>query len=241
MVHPSRLFLIVIEFLLLPPFLMRKISLGLASISVFLLPTLTFALPGVGNRLTVAGTIERVTITADQKFNGWGGEVVLRATNGQAVTVVMNKYTRIISEGRTSRKEARPVDLKVDMTVRITGLRLGTDSMSASVVIVTNVERNPVLAANGIITAVGTDSVTILNQSGKPQTFSVNIDTQIVVDYSLYGTSALTFIGKQALITINPDNSSQAKIIRIREASRRNAPEASQSDFSLEQRRVVST
>lgn len=201
---------------------MRKISLAAASLTFLMLPSLAFALPGVGNRLTIAGTIKQVTITDQQRFDQWGGQLVMTATNGQDVTIILQKGTKIVSEGRTSRKKARPIDLTVGMHLRITGLRLSGDSLSASVVIITNVEKNPVLAANGIITAVGASSVTIQNQGGQSQTFSVNNDTQIIAEYSLYGSDALTFIGKQALITINPDDETQAKIIRIREASKTN-------------------
>jgi hypothetical protein len=210
---------------------MRKISLAAASLSFLMLPSLAFALPGVGNRLTIAGTIQQVTLTEQQRFDQWGGEVVVKATNGQNVTVLLQKGTKIISEGRTSRKKARPIDLNIGMTVRITGLRLSGDSLSASVVVITNVERNPVLAANGIITAVGDSSITILQANGQTQTYSLNIDTQVVAEYSVYGKDGLTFVGKQALITLNPDNEGQAKIIRVREASRRNAPDVAVPSF----------
>lgn len=188
---------------------------SLAAVAGILLPLSASALEGIGPRVTVTGIVEEVRITEKQMFDEEGAEYVIRATNGQEVTVVVTKDTQIISEGRISRRHLLPVNVTKDMQIRVRGWRVGSDSLTASLLIIMNVSLNPALAANGEIQAIGDDTITILTGDGRTSTFSVTNETEVSIDYSIRGFDGLSLIGKRALLTLNPRDSSQVRIIRI--------------------------
>ncbi len=195
---------------------MRKL-LGTLVIVSTLLPSTALALEGIGPRVTVTGTVEQVTVTDKQKFAEEGGEFKIRATNGQLVTVILATESdyEIISEGKTSRRYLLPSDIQVGMQVRVRGWRVNSNTINGSLFIVTNISLNPLLSANGTLQSIGTDSITITLSTGESKTFQVTNDTQVEVSYSLSGREALDLTGKQVLLTLNPLNSTQARIVRI--------------------------
>lgn len=192
---------------------MRFFALSL--LALFLIPTSAFALEGIGPRIFVTGTIQEIRITEKQAFNQIGGELTVKATNGQLVTVVLLDAANIISEGRLSRKSMIPSDLRTGMLIRTNGWRVDSKTISASLVIVLNVALNPVLSSNGIIQSIEGSSVSILCQDAVVRTFKVTNETQVNVSYDLQGSDGLTLIGKQAYVTVNPDDSSLIRILRI--------------------------
>jgi hypothetical protein len=189
--------------------------LPIALATSVLLPLSAYALEGIGPRVTVTGTVEKATVTEQQIFDEQGGEFVIRATNGQAVTVVMNKETQIISEGRLSRKSLLPVNIKEGMKVRVRGWRVGSDALTANLFIIQNIELNPILAASGTLQSMTDASVSILEADGQVHTYTITNETEVNINYTLYGKEGLSLIGKQTLLTLNPDDRSLARIIRI--------------------------
>lgn len=193
---------------------MRRL-LASATLVGVLLPFSALALEGIGPRITVTGTIEQATVTAQQKMDEYGAELKVRATNGQVVTMLLNKDTKIIAEGRTSRKDILPENLTVGMDVRIRGWRLGSDAMTASLVIISNVSLNPALATSGILQAIGTTSITIIGQNGVVSTYALTNETEVSINYTLRGMEGLNLVGKEVLLTLNPTNPAQARSVRI--------------------------
>ncbi len=193
---------------------MRKILAPFALLT-FLFPVLAFALPGVGPRVTLDATVLEVRLTEEQRFDKEGGEFLLRADNGQEIVVVLRENARIITEGRSSRKKAIPSDVRPGMTVRVQGWRVDTSSVTASLVVITNLENNPGLSGNGVLQSVGESSVTILLQSGESRTLTVTNETEVHAEYEMRGTEGLTFAGKSATFTVNPDNPSLLRVLRI--------------------------
>jgi hypothetical protein len=191
--------------------------IGTLALLAVLVPSSALALEGIGPRVSVTGTVEEVHITDKQKFAEEGGEFIVRATNGQKVTVVLGTEAdyEIISEGRLSRRSLLPSDVKVGMQVRIRGWRVSSDTLNASLFIVTNIELNPLLSASGILQSIGENDITILLGSGESKTFQVTNDTQVQVNYDLPGRDALNLTGKQVLLTLNPNNTTQVRIVRI--------------------------
>lgn len=193
---------------------MRKLTSSLILLSV-LIPSAAFALEGIGPRVSVTGTVEEVRITDKQKFDQVGGEFIVRATNGQRVTIVLGEQYEIISEGRLSRRSLLPSDVQVGMQVRIRGWRVNSNTLTASLFILTNIELNPQLTTSGTLQAIGISDITVLLNNGESKTFEVNNDTQVQINYTLSGRSALDLVGKQALLTLNPNNNTQVRILRI--------------------------
>lgn len=194
---------------------MRFIAASAIVASTLLTPVSSFAFEGIGPRVTVTGSVVTVTVTEKQKFEEAGGEYILTAQNGQKVTIVLDKDTKIISEGKLSRKELLPVNVMAGMQIRVRGWRVGTDTLTASLVVILNAELNPALAYSGTIQSIGTDTVTVLTSDGQSRTYSITNESQISVSYDLTGINALTLIGKQVQVTVNPLNTSQVKIMRI--------------------------
>ena len=193
---------------------MRKllISAGLLSL---VLPAAAFALEGIGPRVTITGTVQTVSISEKEAFQEYGGQYTVLAQNGQTVTIVMDKDTQIISEGKLSRKSLLPVNVSKGMQVRIRGWRVGSDSLTASLVIIMNIELNPALSLNGVIQSLDGNSVTVLSSDGVTRTFSVTNETEVNINYSIRGSDGLSLVGKQALLTLNPLDPTQLRVIRI--------------------------
>ncbi|MDD5055387.1 MAG: hypothetical protein PHZ00_03915 [Candidatus Peribacteraceae bacterium] len=191
------------------------VSTLLVSLVVLLVPSSTLALEGVGPRIFVTGTIQEIRISKKQAFDQLGGELTLKATNGQMVTVVIQDTASIISQGRLSRKTMNPGDLRTGMLVRTNGWRVDSKTITASLIIVLNVELNPALSANGIIQSVEATGITVLSQDGTVRSYKVTNETQVNISYDLYGPVGLTLVGKQVLMTLNPDDSGMIRVLRI--------------------------
>ncbi len=186
-----------------------------AILTSMLFPTSAFALEGIGPRITVTGIVQEVRISKDQAFEKVGAEIIIKATNGQLVTVVLTKDSTIMSEGRMSRKTMIPVNITVGMQVRVRGWRANSDSLTASLFIIMNIALNPVLSQNGVLTAVDGNKITVLGVDGQSRSFTLTNETEVSINYTLYGTNAVTLLGKQALLTLNPNDSSLVRILRI--------------------------
>ena len=219
---------------------MRTFTAGtiLVSLFTFLIPFSASALEGTGPRIFVTGTIQEIRITKKQAWDEKGGELTVKATNGQLVTVVIQDTATIISQGRLSRKSLLPGDLRTGMMVRTNGWRVDSKTITASLVIILNVELNPALSANGTIQSIDTAGITVLSQDGVIRTFKVTNETQVNISYDLYGPDGLTLLGKQALMTLNPDDSSMIRVLRITGAKVNNVqtPKPSTVDMG---RRVI--
>ncbi len=186
-----------------------------AVLTSMLLPASAFALEGIGPRITVTGIVQEVRISKDQAFNKEGAEVIIKATNGQIVTVVLDKYSKIISEGRMSRKDMIPANITVGMQVRTRGWRANSDSLTASLFIIMNIALNPVLSHNGVLTAINGNTITVLGVDGQSRAFTLTNETEVQINYTLYGTNGITLIGKQVLLTLNPNDSKLIRILRV--------------------------
>lgn len=193
---------------------LRRLAVATTILSV-LVPVSAFALEGVGPRVTISGTVQTVTITDKQAFDQVGGEVTVLATNGQVVTIVITKDTQIISEGRLSRKYLLPVNITVGMQVRVRGWRIDSKSLTASLFIIQNIEVNPVLSGNGTIQSFDGTTLTVLSPDGQSHAYIVTNETEVNMNYTLYGSSALTLVGKKALLTLNPSEPKMIRILRI--------------------------
>lgn len=194
---------------------MRRTLASAVLFSTLLLPASSFALEGIGPRATVAGIVTTVNITEKQKFEEQGGEYIMTAQNGQTVTVILDKNTKIISEGKLSRKELLPVNVTAGMQIRVRGWKIGSDSLTASLVVILNLELNPNLAISGTIQSIDNNEVTILSQDGLARTFTVNSGTEVNINYKLNGVEGLTLIGKEAFITLNPYDPTNVRILRV--------------------------
>jgi hypothetical protein len=178
-------------------------------------PALGFALEGVGPRVSLQGSVQEVNLTDEQRFTQHGGELVITANNSQTVTVVIGRNTKIIMEGRSSRKQPIPDDIRPDMTVRVVGTRLGTDSVNASLIVITNIQKNPALNGNGIIQSITDDSVTLLLPDGTTKTLAVDSNTEVKVNYSIRGARGMTLIGKQAIYTVSLGDRNTVNILTV--------------------------
>lgn len=194
---------------------MRSITKASVLLASILVPVTAFALEGIGPRVTVQGTIEEIRISAQNKWDEYGGEMTLKATNGQNVTIIFQKDTKIISEGRLSRRILLPSDIKLKTRVRITGLRQDTNTIKASLFVITNIETNAVLAGNGTIESINGSTINMVLSNGEKKTFSVTNETEVILNYTIWGANGLTFTGKYVHYTMNPDNTSQIRILRI--------------------------
>ncbi len=180
-----------------------------------LLPVTALALEGIGPRVTVTGTIQEIHISKEQKFKESGAELILLANNGQVVTVVVQDTATIASEGRLSRKLLTPANLSVNMQVRVRGWRVDSKTLTASLVMITNIELNPVLSLSGILQSVQDNKITVLSPDAKTRTLTVTNETQVSVSYDLTGTRGLSLIGKQVLLTLNPVDPTLVRIMRV--------------------------
>ncbi len=195
---------------------MRISRLLLLSFSaVIFLPVTSFALEGIGPRVSVTGTVVEVRMTEKQRFDQIGGELIIKATNGQIVTATIQDTARIISEGRLSRKSLITANVQAGMLVRVVGWRVDSKTVSASMVIIQNIELNPVLSLSGILQSIDGKSITVLTSDGKTRTFAVTNETTVSISYELSGAEALSLLQKQVLLTLNPNNSSSVRILRI--------------------------
>lgn len=180
-----------------------------------MIPASAYALEGIGPRTTVTGTVQEVHITSQQAFAEEGAEIIMKANNGQIVTVVLDKDTQIISEGRLSRKTMIPANIVVGMQIRARGWKVNSSSITASLVVIMNIELNPVLSQNGVLQSINGNKITILSDDGQNHTYTVTNETEVNLNYTLHGTDGLTLIGKQVLLTLNPNDTTLVRIIRI--------------------------
>ncbi len=191
-----------------------RFSPVLLSIAIAL-PLTAFALEGIGPRVSVTGTVVEVRMTEKQRFDQIGGELIIKATNGQIVTATIQDTARIISEGRLSRKSLITANIQVGMLVRVVGWRVDSKTLSASMIIIQNIELNPILSLSGVLQSIDGKSITVLTSDGKTRTLSVTNETTVSISYELSGVDALSLINKQVLLTLNPNNSSHVRILRI--------------------------
>lgn len=180
-----------------------------------IIPSSAFALEGIGPRVTVTGIVQEIHISSEQAFSEEGGEIVLKATNGQIVNIVLTKDTQIISEGRLSRKYMIPANIVAGMQLRVRGWRVNANSLTASLAVIMNIELNPVLSQNGILKSINGSQITVLTSDGQTRTYSVTNETEVNINYTLRGTDALSLVGKQVLLTLNPSNPTLVRIIRV--------------------------
>lgn len=193
---------------------LRRLAI-MTSILSFAIPVSALALEGVGPRVTVTGTVQSVTISEKQAFDQVGGEVTVLASNGQIVTIVITKDSQIISEGRLSRKSLLPANITEGMQIRVRGWRIDSQSLTASLFIILNIEVNPILSGNGTIQSFDGTTLTVLSQDGLSHAYTVTNETEVNLNYTLHGASALSLVGKKALLTLNPSNSKMIRILRI--------------------------
>lgn len=183
--------------------------------TALLLPASSFALEGIGPRSAVTGIVQEVRISPKQAFDEEGAEIIMKATNGQLVTVVMTKETQIISEGRLSRKYMIPANIIVGMQIRVRGWKVNSSALTASLLVIMNIELNPVLSQNGVLKAIDGKTITVLSDDGRNRTYTITNETEVNINYTLHGTDALSLIGKQVLLTLNPNDTSLVRIIRV--------------------------
>ena len=198
-----------------PNFPMRVRLFSVLLSAAILLPATAFALEGIGPRVTVTGTVQEVRITQKQKFNEKGGELIVKASNGQIVTVLLQDTVEIISEGRMSRRSLLPENIQPNMLVRIRGWRVDSKSLSAALVIIQNIQLNPALSLSGMLQSINGNMITVLSDDGKTRTLKITNETTISISYELTGSDALSLLNKQVLLTLNPDDPSLARIVRI--------------------------
>ena len=194
---------------------MRRILASLTIVSSLMIPATSFALEGIGPRVTVTGTVEKVNITDKQRFSEEGGEYVLTATTGQSVTVILDKYTKIVSEGKVSRKNLLPVNISPLMQIRVRGWRVDGNTLTASLIVIMNLELNPTLAISGVVQDVHSNTMTVLTADGLTRTYTVDNGTEVNVNYTITGAEGLTLVGKEVLLTLNPLNMTNVRVIRI--------------------------
>lgn len=195
--------------------LMRTFSSSLILCTLLASPLSALALEGIGPRVTVTGTVVEVRISEKQAFEAEGGEFVIKATNGQLVTLIVTEDTQIISEGRLSRKNMTPVNIVKDMQVRVRGWRIDSKTLTASLFIIMNVELNPALSLNGTIQSIDDTTITILATDGRTGTYNITNETEVNISYILRGKDGLTLVGKQTLLTLNPNDRTQVRVLRI--------------------------
>ncbi len=194
---------------------MRLKLLLLGTVAGIILPLGASALEGIGPRVTVTGIVQEVRISQKQAFDQVGAEVVVKATNGQLVTMVITSDTQIVSEGKLSRRQMIPADIVVGMQVRVRGWRVDSQTLTASLFIVMNVSLNPALSDNGILQSINGGNITVLGQDGLVRSYSITNETEVNINYALNGADAMSLIGKQVLLTLNPTDPTQLRIIRV--------------------------
>ena len=194
---------------------MSPLRLSLLVVFGLSVPLSAFALEGIGPRVTVTGTVQEIHLTQKQKFDQIGGEIILKAENGQIVTVLLQDTAAIMSEGRLSRKALMPADLQVNMLIRVRGWRVDSKSLTAALVIIQNIQLNPALSVSGVLQSIDGKKIGVLTQDGQTRTFSVTNETTVNISYEISGESALSLTGKQVLLTLNPNDQSYVRILRI--------------------------
>ena len=201
----------------LPSFRMRisRLAVIASFVASLLFPSVTLALAGIGPRVSVEGTVQEIRVSEKQKWNEKGGEIILKATNGQIVTIVLHDNVSITSEGRMSRKLLLPVNITKGMLLRVRGWRVDTQSLTANLVVIVNIEKNPVLSLNGVLQTINGSKITVLGQDGIVRPFTLTAETNVVIGYELKGADALSLINKQVLLTLNPEDSSLVRVIRV--------------------------
>lgn len=183
--------------------------------AAILLPVTALALEGIGPRVTVTGTVMEIHQTQKQKFDEIGGELIVKATNGQIVTVAIQDTAKIISEGRMSRKSLIVENIQPNMLVRVVGWRIDSKTLSAALIIIQNIELNPVLSLSGVLQSIDGNTISVLTEDGKTRSLTITNETTVSISYELTGAEALSLKNKQVLLTLNPLNSSLVRILRV--------------------------
>lgn len=191
----------------------RLIPVAISAAMLF--PFAASALEGIGPRVTVTGVVQEVRMTEKQKFDQVGGELIVKATNGQIVTVVLQDTVKIISEGKLSRKSMITANIQPNMLIRTVGWRVDSKTLSASLVIIQNIELNPVLSLSGVLQEINGNVITVLSDDGKTRTLKITNETTVSISYELSGADALSLLNKQVLLTLNPIDSSLVRILRV--------------------------
>ncbi|MSR67731.1 hypothetical protein EXS65_02820 [Candidatus Peribacteria bacterium] len=191
-----------------------RLFLTLFFAAIFL-PSSAAALEGIGPRVTVTGTVQEVRQTQKQKFDQIGGVLIIKATNGQIVTVVLHDTAKIISEGKLSRKTLITANIQPNMLVRVTGWRVDSKTLTASLVIIQNIELNPALSLGGVLQEINGNKISVLTDDGKTRVLTLTNETVVNISYELTGVSALSLLQKQVLLTLNPNDQSLVRILRV--------------------------
>ena len=199
-----------------PQFLMRvsRLFLTLFFAAIFF-PSSVVALEGIGPRVTVTGVVQEVRQTQKQKFDQIGGELNIKAANGQIVTVVLHDTVKIISEGKLSRKYLITANIQPNMLLRVTGWRVDSKTLTASLVIIQNIELNPALSVAGVLQQIDGSTISVLTDDGKTRLLTLTNETIVNISYELSGAAALSLLQKQVLLTLNPNDQSLVRILRI--------------------------
>ena len=82
-----------------------------------------------------------------------------------------------------------------------------------------NIELNPALSFNGTLQSINGSTVTVLSADGLSRTYNITNETDVNINYSVRGTDGLTFTGKPVLLTLNPLDSTQVRVLRINGAA----------------------
>ncbi len=178
-------------------------------------PEAAFALEGIGPRVTVSGIVQEISMTKKQAFDQVGGEVIIKADNGQIVTAVLMNTTQIVSEGKLSRRQMTPLNIRVGMLVRVRGWRVDSKTLTASLFLIQNIELNPALSLSGVLQSINDKQIFVLSDDGQVRILTLTNETTVNVSYSLSGPQAMTLTGKQILITMNPENPTLVRVIHI--------------------------
>lgn len=194
---------------------MTKKTFFIAASIAALLPLTALALEGIGPRITVSGTVVDIKLSTAELNQEFGGQAVLRSTNGQLVNVLLTKDTEIISEGRSSRRQLLPVNIAKGMEMRIRGWRTGTDSLTASLAIILNIQLNPTLSLNGTLIGVEGGTISVLTSDGRTKKYTITHETEVNMNYTVWGPDGFSLIGKQILLTLNPLDPTKVRVVRI--------------------------
>ncbi len=169
-------------------------------------------------RVTVSGEIIDTTLSPQQQFDKSGGSFRVKAANGSIFSFLIDKETQYIIEGRNSRATNSRLtnqNILAGMNVLVRGVRVDATTARASLIIIKNPAKDTSLNVSGVIQSVGANTLTLLQTDGKTRTITLNNDTEVNVSYQVFGLSALTFVGKNVSIVLNPQDLTVARVVRI--------------------------
>lgn len=180
-----------------------------------LVPASAFALDGIGPRVAVEGTVQSITITKDQAVKEQGGSMIVLAKNGQLVKVDITENAIILFEGKRRRTAFKPADILEGMSVRLRGWRTGTDSTQAAQITILNLEKSSSLTYSGTVDDITPTTVKMRLGNSDSRTFTLTTETEVNVSFQAFGPSGLSLIGRNIDVTLNPQDLTQVRIIRI--------------------------